>query len=345
VAYFITGATGFVGGAIADMLLDEGHDLVVLARTPSKAEDLADRGAEVVDGDITEKESMRDAMDGTDGVYHIAAWYKVGAADDSKAERINVGGTRNVLELVDELDIPKAVYTSSIAINSDTKGQVVDESYRFEGPHQSEYDRTKWTAHYEVVEPMAADGVPVVSLLPGAIYGPGDTSQIRKFLRMYLKGILPAVPQRTAMSFGHIEDTARAHLQAMEDGEPGEEYIVTGPHRTVVELFETAADITGIPAPRGVPPEVFTGLSIFSGFAEPFVDMQDIVDLPDFFRSETLRVMAGSTYLGDNSKAVEELGLEHRPFEDGLRKTIAHEMRDLGDRVSRRAAVTAADLE
>jgi hypothetical protein len=111
--YFVTGATGFIGGRLARKLVEMGHQVVTIARTPSKADDLMALGVEVHKGDITDKESMRAPMTGVDGVYHVAAWYKIGERDTSMAQSINVDGTRNVLELMRELNIPKGVYLSS----------------------------------------------------------------------------------------------------------------------------------------------------------------------------------------------------------------------------------------
>jgi nucleoside-diphosphate-sugar epimerase len=145
--YFVTGATGFIGGRVARRLVEAGHQVVALVRTPAKANELRDGGVELVAGDITDRESMRHPMTGVDGVFHIAAWYKVGARDKHAAQRINVEGTRNVLELMRDLKIPKGVYTSTLAVFGDTHGQIVDENYRYDGPHLSEYDRTKWAAH------------------------------------------------------------------------------------------------------------------------------------------------------------------------------------------------------
>lgn len=89
--------------------------------------------------------------------------------DKSDGVKINIEGTRNVLELMKELRIQKGVYTSTLAVNSDTYGQLVDETYHFTGKHLSEYDRTKWVAHYEVADPMIASGLPLVIVMPGVI--------------------------------------------------------------------------------------------------------------------------------------------------------------------------------
>lgn len=322
--YFVTGATGFLGGELVDQLLEAGHDVVALCRTPSKADHLAERGVEIAEGDLTDKESMREPMAGTDGVFHVAAWYRVGVDAGGLAERINVDGTRNVMELVDELSIPKAVYTSTIAVYSDTDGELVDESYRYDGPHVTEYDRTKWQAHYEVVEPMAENGLPVVTVMPGVIYGPGDTSDLARLRKQYLQGDLPAIPRETAYCWGHVEDTAEAHVAAMDRGQPGEDYVIAGEPYTLVEMFDLAEDITGIDAPRALSPRLF-------GAMAPVAAVVDrVVDLPADYKPESLRALGGTTYLADNSKARDELDLEHRPFEEGLRETLEAEMWELG---------------
>src|SRR2546430_9006621 len=232
--YFVTGATGFVGGRVVRQLIDAGHQVVVVVRNPAKAADLASLGIEIQQGDVTDKESMHAPMQGVDGVFHIAGWYKIGVKDKSEGAKINIQGTRNVLELMQELGIAKGVYTSTVAVFSDTHRRMVDETYRYDGPHLSEYDRTKWVAHYEVADPMIAQGLPLVIVQPGLIYGPGDTSSLRPTLIAYLKRKLPMVPLGTTYCWGHVEDTARGHLQAMERGRPAESYIIPGERRESV---------------------------------------------------------------------------------------------------------------
>jgi nucleoside-diphosphate-sugar epimerase len=321
--YFVTGATGFVGGHVARQLLEDGHEVVALARTPSAATDLETAGARVVEGDITDSESMRDPMTGVDGVFHVAGWYDVGADDPTVGERVNVSGTRTVLELMADLDVPKGVYTSTLAVNSDTDGQLVDEDYTYVGPHLTEYDRTKWAAHYEVARPMVADGLPLVTVMPGLVYGPGDTSVFGDALRDFLRGEFPVVPREVAYCPGHVEDIARAHVRAMEHGTPGEDYIVGGGPVTLVELFELVAELSGRDPPRTVSPWLFRVLAPVAGLLER------VVTLPKDYRAESLRVLAGVTYVGDNAKATAELGLEHRPLREGLRETVEYELAHL----------------
>ena len=219
--YFVTGATGFLGGVLAKKLREQGHEVHASVRDTEKAQDLQAVGVKLFKGDVTDKESMREAMRGVDGVYHVAGWYKIGVKDKRDAERVNIQGTRNVLELMQELKIPKGVYTSTCAVNSDTHGKVVDESYHFSGKHLSEYDRTKAAAH-ELAREFIAKGLPLVIVMPGLIYGPGDTSSLRESIISHLQGQLPMMSAKAGNCPAHVEDVAQGHILAMEKGRIGE---------------------------------------------------------------------------------------------------------------------------
>lgn len=322
--YLVTGATGFIGGRVARQLLAAGHRVTAVVRDPAKAGALAALGAVLAPGDVTDKESLRAPMLGVDGVFHIAGWYKLGVKDKRAGERINGQGTRNVLEVMRELGIAKGVYTSTLAVNSDTRGRLVDETYRFTGAaHLSEYDRTKAAAH-QIAEDFITQGLPLVIVQPGLVYGPDDTSAVRETLLQYLRRQLPVIPQQTAYSWGHVDDIARGHVLALERGRPGQNYFVCGPTHTLVEAFQMAAALTGIPAPAAAPPGVFRALAGVMGGVERYLPV------PPTYTAEGLRVLAGVTYIGDNAKARRELGWEPRPLKEGLAETLQHEMRLLG---------------
>ncbi len=322
--YFVTGATGFIGAEIVKQLIGRGHKVVALVRSPAKAGMLKALGVEMHAGDITDRETLRAPMQGVDGVFHVAAWYKVGV-DEPLADRINVDGTRNVLKTMRTFEIPRGVYTSSVAVFSDTKGAVPDETYRYEGSHLSQYDRTKWVAHYRVALPKIQEGLPLTIVMPGLVYGPGDTSGMHAALVDLLRGRLPMTPARTAFCWAHVEDTARGHILAMEKGAPGETYILTGPRHTFEYAFDVAAKLARVRAPLLHPgPRTMRSAAALMGLAGRFVN------LPTALRPEALRVLAGTTYFGANDKAVQELGFTARPLEEGLAQTLEHELRALG---------------
>lgn len=336
--YFVTGATGLVGTHVVEELTAGGHDVVALTRSRPNAAHLPDE-VRVVEGDVTEKGSVREAMRGVDGVFHVAAWFYVGPGPRNveTAERTNVGGTRNVLELMDELDVPRGVYTSTVGVFPGTSENRVVESTTPEKPTFAVYFRTKWEAHYEVARPMMEDGLPLVVVMPGAVFGPGDKlyGTARAAFRDYLTGDLPVVPRRFTIPFDYVEDTARAHLLAMDEGTPGEEYVVAGEPRTLPEVFDCAERITGIAGPRAVPDRVFGTLASAMRVAER------VVTPPEGYETEMLEFFAGKQYNVDNTKAKRELGLEHRPLEEGLREYLTWEREQLGAESERKRAQEA----
>jgi nucleoside-diphosphate-sugar epimerase len=322
--YFLTGATGFVGGALARQLVSAGHRVRALVRSPQQAAPLAAMGVELHAGDITDKASMRAPMTGVDGVFHVAGWYKVGLRERDRAIAVNIGGTRNVLELMRELQVPKGVYTSTLAVNSDTRGRVVDEDHRFTGRHLSVYDSTKAEAH-RIAESFIAGGLPLVIVQPGAIYGPGDTSSLRTLFVRYLQRKLPVVPAGSAFCWAHVDDEARGHVLAMERGQPGRNYFLAGPVHTIIEALAIAESITSVPAPRvHVPRAVLQTTARIVGLFDRWVT------LPPEYTSEGLRVAGGVTYLGSGARAQNELGWHARSLPEGLEDTLRHEMRLLG---------------
>ena len=319
--YFVTGATGFVGGVLARQLREAGHEVHASVRDLNKADELKKLGVKLFKGDVTDKESMREAMTGVDGVFHVAGWYKVGTKDKIPGEKVNIQGTRNLLELMQELKIPKGVYTSTLAVNSDTRGKLVDENYHFTGKHLSEYDRTKAAAH-DIAKEFIAKGLPLVIVQPGLVYGAGDTSALRTTLIDFLNGKLPMLPSQTAYSWGHVDDIAQGHILAMQKGKAGESYIICGEFYKIADAFQLASQISGKKAPMTAPYQMMKVLSVL---VIPFDSV-----MPDSYTSEGLRIVAGITYTGDNSKAKRELGYNPRPVSEGWVETVKHEMKLLG---------------
>jgi nucleoside-diphosphate-sugar epimerase len=313
---FVTGGSGFVGQHVIRKLKERGYDVHALVRSKASEEIVDALGATIVPGDVTDVESMREGMAGSDVIFHIAGWYKIGASDWTEAEVINVSGTRKVLRLAHQLGVPKIVYTSSVAVFGDTKGQLVDESFYQGGPFLTEYDRTKWLAHYKVALPLIEKGAPIVVVMPGGIYGPGDSSSIGELMRLFYRG-LPIVPgPGTTLTYAHVEDVAEGHILAAERGKIGESYILAGPAIPLGEMIDfwayllgRRAPIIGIPA-RGLRP-----------FASLFSSANSLLPLPSLFSAEAVRSL-GVTYMARSDKARRELGWQTRPLQTGLLETF-----------------------
>lgn len=313
---FVTGGSGFVGRHVVEKLLARDYDVSALARSEDSAALLRAMGANVVHGDITDQASMREGMRGADIVFHIAGWYKIGARDWMNAEKINVAGTREVLRLAQELDIPKIVYVSTVAVFGDTGGRLVDEDYRDEGPFLTEYDRTKWLAHYKIAEPLIEQGVPIIITMPGGIFGPGDQSSIADMMRLFYKG-LPALPgPELTLTYAHVEDVAEGIILAAEKGRIGESYILAGPAVPLGEMIDFWSYLTGKPAPAlRIPARMLRPLAPLVGAVET------LLPLPSTFSREAIELL-GATYAARADKARTELGWQPRPLQAGMMETF-----------------------
>jgi dihydroflavonol-4-reductase len=313
---FVTGGSGFIGQHVVQKLVARGDEVHALARTEKSATLLRQLGATVFMGDITDTASLRPAMQGCDVVFHIAAWYKLGAPDWMNAEAINVGGTRRVLRLAYELGIPKIVYTSTVAVFGDTQGQLVDETYYKEGPFLTEYDRTKWLAHYKVALPLIEKGAPIVIVLPGAVYGPGDTSFVAQLMRMFYRG-LPVLPGADlTVTYAHVADIAAGHLLAAEKGKVGESYILAGPAIPLNEMVDFWAHLIG-----RKPPSFRLAGRPLRKFAPIMGTLSGVLPLPSLFSEESVASL-GVSYMARSDKARTELGWTTRPLQTGLLETF-----------------------
>ncbi|MCB8924574.1 MAG: NAD-dependent epimerase/dehydratase family protein [Ardenticatenaceae bacterium] len=313
---FVTGGSGFIGQHVVQKLVARGDTVHALARSEESAALLRQLGATVFMGDITDSASLRPGMEGCDVVFHIAAWYKIGAPDWMQAEAINVGGTRRVLRLAHELGIPKIVYTSTVAVFGDTQGQLVDETYYKEGPFLTEYDRTKWLAHYKVALPLIEKGAPIIIVMPGAVYGPGDTSFVAQLMRMFYRG-LPVLPDADlTVTYAHVGDIAEGHLLAADKGKAGESYILTGPAIPLNEMVDFWAHLIG-----RKPPSLRLSGRPLRKFAPLMGAVGSVLPLPEIFSEEAVGSL-GATYMARSDKARSELGWTTRPLQTGLLETF-----------------------
>ncbi len=321
---FVTGGTGFIGGAVVRQLRARGDEVVCLVRNPEKGKAAAELGCEIAPGDLSDERAIRAGMEGCDAVIHAAAVYEVGipASEREPMREANVGGTERVLGAALELKIPKVVYVSTVGVFGNTDGKIVDESY--EHPAQSFtscYERTKWEAH-QVAKRLIGEGLPCVIMQPGGVYGPGDTSSIAVMLNEFLKGRMVAIPfPELGICLAHVEDIAAGILLGLDKGRPGEAYVISGPATTVREAIGVVAGVTGKKAPKRTLP---TGLMKALTPVGPLVGK--LMGQPPNLR-ELISSADGVTFWASYEKARNELGYEPRGLEDGLRAMLEEEGR------------------
>jgi len=313
--YAVTGATGFVGGALVRLLRANGHDVVALVRNRERAEALSTAGVTLVEGDLDDSAALDRLVAGADGLFHVAGWYKLGDARPENGWRVNVDGTANVLAAARGSGVSRVVYTSTLAVNSDTHGRVVDEEFRFTGSHLSVYDETKARAHDLAVD-AARDGLPLVVVQPGLVYGPGDTSQTGALVAAVLAGRRPTIPAGGAVCWGHVDDIALGHLLAMEQGTAGDSYFLAGEPCSLAEGLRLLADLAGKPGPIVLPARMVRVTGAVVGVVER------VVPMPAGYSAEAMRASL-ATYLGSPAKAYRELGWTSRPLREGLSELVA----------------------
>jgi nucleoside-diphosphate-sugar epimerase len=312
--YAMTGGTGFLGGELARQLRSSGHDVAALIRRPAQASRLDGLGVELVVGDLDDTVALDRLLEGADGFFHVAGWYKLGRREHETLRHVNVTGTRNALEAARRAGV-RTVYTSTVAINSDTRGVVHDETYVHNGPWVSEYDRTKAEAH-RLAEEYAAAGLPLVIVMPSVIYGPGDeASGTGQLTRHVIAGRPVLVPRRGACCWVHVKDAARGHVLAMDKGRSGESYLLAGEQATYGEVLGMIAREAGKRGPILLPDRP---VRVFAALTAP---LERFVPIPQTMTADAAR-SGMATYLADSTKAEAELGWTSRPVREGMLETL-----------------------
>jgi dihydroflavonol-4-reductase len=320
--YFVTGATGFIGSHLVPKLIAQGHAVTCLVRTPAKAGFLKDLGAILTQGDVTDRASMIAPLRGMDGVFHLAGMYELGREHHDRMRAINVDGARNTFEAAVEAGVPRIVHTSTIGVFGNTHGQLPDETYRVaKNELSSEYERTKWAAHYEVALPLIQRGAPIIITQPGAVTGPGDTSPLAQIFDQFLRRMPIMFGAKSGVTWAHVDDIADGHSLAMEQGRIGEAYILAGPAMTYRESMQLFEKVSGIGAPKVWLPGWAAGAT-----AGLFGALERTLNARLMFSSEALSTLNDYTFYGSADKAKRELGWRLRPVEETFKEVLDYEI-------------------
>ncbi len=321
----VTGATGFLGSAIARELLNDGRKVRVLLRQEADRRNLEGLDVELAFGDLRDKPSLASALEGCETLYHAAAYYSLWSRDSQTMYDINVEGTHNVLTAAKNAETPRVVYTSTVGcIGLLSDGSSADENTPFDHALLvNDYKRSKFQAE-QVALQFASDGLPVVIVNPSAPVGPNDikptpTGQI---VLDFLLGKMPAYID-TGLNLIDVRDCARGHILAETKGAIGQRYILGNRNMSLKEILDTLAGITGLKAP-----------SVKMPYSVAYAAGWVCEALSDWVTHKPPAIPLGGVKMARHhmyftpAKAVSELGLPQngieRALEDAVRWTRDH---------------------
>jgi dihydroflavonol-4-reductase len=317
---FVTGASGFVGSAVARLLSERGFAVRALARTTSPRGNLENLPVEIVEGDMRDPEDMRRALRGARYVFHVAADYRLWARDPEEIVRNNVAGARAVMEGAKDAGVERIVYTSSVAtLKPGTRDDPADETRRLtEAQAIGAYKRSKVAAERVVERMIHEQALPAVIVNPSTPIGRRDIkpTPTGRVIVEAASGRMPAYLD-TGLNLAHVDDVAEGHLLALEKGVVGESYILGGENVNLRDMLGVIAEISGRKAPR-------FRLSRAPLFPLAFAAEMGarLTGREPFLTSDALR-MAGHHMFFTSTRATRELGYRSRPYRNALEDAIA----------------------
>lgn len=316
----VTGATGFVGGAVARALVRAGHEVRLIVRPSADRRNIRDLPVEIYHGDVTDLDSVLRATAGCRQVYHVAALYKLWVRRKREIYESNVTGTENVLKAARECNVEKIVYTSSVAtLGLPKDGSPGDEETPVSlSDMVGHYKRSKYLAE-QVALKYVQEGLPVVIVNPSTPVGVADLkpTPTGKIIVDFLNGKMPAYID-TGLNLVDVEDVAIGHLLAAEKGKISEKYVLGNENLTLQQILFLLAELTGRPAPRFQVPYL---LALGVAYADAAV-ARLIPGREPFVPPVGVKLSKKKMFF-NSRKAVRELELPQTPVREALRKSIA----------------------
>ncbi len=318
-SFLVTGATGFVGGALVRLLIDRGHRIRALVRpttiSAGRADWLRALGVEIAPGDLTEPDSLDSAVLGVEGLFHVAAEYRYWSRRPADVYRTNVEGTKSLFAAARAAGVRRAVFTSTVAtLKWPGHGKLADESsIATENDLPGHYKKSKLAGELAALEFNNAE-FEVVVVNPTAPFGPGDArpTPTGRIVLEFLNNRLPGYVD-SGVNVCDVDDVAAGHLAAFDSGRPGDRYILGSENVSLGGIYQKLTQCTGL---RRTPVRVPFLLAYVAGFFD-FVIEAKILQREPHIPIEGLRVARHPMYV-DCSKAVNELGLPQRPAAESL---------------------------
>jgi dihydroflavonol-4-reductase len=315
---FVTGGTGFIGTRVAKQLVEAGHEPRCLVRESSNTGELDSTEINLVTGDVTDKVSLLDGMRGCDWVVNLASIYTMWEPDKRVFYKVNVEGTRNVMESALETKTSKVLHVSTAAVYGKPDNSPFTEETPVGPIRHSEYARTKYKGELIAWQLHSERGLPLVVIYPGLVLGPRDPKTGGQFIQSIIERRPPPISYPEAIfTYVHVADVAQAIILALEKpGNIGEKYLIGNHHLSILEFTELICEISGAPLPPMVPGP----LSLLVGMVDTW--LADLTKTPpsrvsiDLIRS----YKDGVRFKGE--KAEKELGLVYTPIRQTIEETI-----------------------
>jgi dihydroflavonol-4-reductase len=316
----VTGATGFVGSAVARALEARGHAVRVLVRAGSDRRNLAGLNAEPVVGDLTDPASLAAAVSGCRYLFHVAADYRIWVPDPEAMLRANVAGTRALMLAARAAGVERIVYCSSVAALGLTKdGSEADETTKVsEDMVVGIYKKSKYRAEQAVLELVREQGLPAVIVNPAAPVGPRDVkpTPTGKMIADAASGRMPAYVD-TGLNIVHVDDVAQGHLLALDRGRIGERYILGSENMSLAQLLGMVAAQVG-----RAPPRVKLPVTALWPLALACEGLARVAGITPLVTRDHLRMSRKLMYFS-SAKAIAELGYAPRPASMAVADAIA----------------------
>ena len=317
---FITGATGFVGAAVARKLIAEGHRLRALVRPNNDRSNLEGLNLELVEGDLTDPASYRGTLKDCRALFHVAADYRIWVPDPGAMHLANVEGTHALMKAALKAKVERIVYTSSVAtLGLHPDGLASDENMRVSYDDMvGIYKQSKYRAE-EVVQRLIKDeNLPAIIVNPSTPIGPRDIkpTPTGRIIVDAAKGRIPAYVD-TGLNIVHVDDVANGHWLAYEKGQVGQRYILGGENKSLSEILTMVAERVGRKPPTmKVPREVIFPIAVVAEMIAHFTKKEPLVTVDAL-------LMAKKKMFFSSRKAEEQLGYTARPAAEAIADAIA----------------------
>jgi len=300
-------------------LLAAGHEVRVLVRPASDRRNLENFSVEIVEGDLRNQQSLKDAIRGCDNLFHVAADYRLWVPDPATMYEINVNGTRDLILAAQESGIQRIVYTSSVAtLGLNTDGSPANEDTPSDCARiLGHYKRSKYQAEQLVKQLIDDHHLPLVIVNPSTPIGPNDVrpTPTGRIVLDTLMGRMPAYVN-TGLNIAHVDDIAYGHLLAFQHGKPGERYILGGDNMTLLEILQAIDDINGTRRNRfSIPINIMLPMAWLMEKTATFTRTEPRATLDSIHMAKKLMFFS-------SAKAQRELGYRYRPAVAALEDAV-----------------------